>query len=100
MRKIFPTLALSLLAITSCNPDSTTDNTNISTETVAPTETDKSDLNNVEIPTSPVTVQFPDNWYENPKDYPYELQYLSSNGGQNTGIFVYNKNNLASNLNT
>ena len=49
----------------------------------------------VAIPESDVTVEFPVGWYENPDEYPFDLQYFSKNQEMNTGIFVYGSKDSA-----
>ena len=86
--KVIWALGLSILAIAGCAPQS------IEVNETTPAETQEKkppvkQMMTVAIPESDVTVEFPGGWYENPDEYPFDLQYFSKNQQMNTGIFVY-----------
>lgn len=45
-----------------------------------------------------VTAQFPVGWFENENEHPYDIQYFSEDQRMTTGVFIYKKEDLASDL--
>ena len=57
----------------------------------------RSDRPNVTFATAngPVEFQFPAGWYKNTDEHPFDLQCFSKDQSMNTGVFLYNKKDLA-----
>ncbi len=43
----------------------------------------------------PVEFAFPDGWYANPKEHPFDLQWFAKHERMNTGVFLFAKEDLA-----
>ena len=102
-KKLLIALSLCALAIAGCDPEETTTGgiTTPNGETSAPKEETKAPQKNVQtvvIPNSDVSVDFPIGWYENPEEYPYDLQYFAQDQRMNTGIFLYNAIDFADDI--
>ncbi|OKH17613.1 hypothetical protein [[Limnothrix rosea] IAM M-220] len=99
MRKKFIWAAsLGLLAIAGCGTDTAPTEAggeNATAQQGAPKAPAK-DTQTVVITDSAVSLNFPKGWYENPDEYPYDVQYFSNNQRMNTGVFLYNTNDFAS----
>ncbi|MGB2924108.1 MAG: hypothetical protein WBB82_02295 [Limnothrix sp.] len=93
MKKLAITLMFVGLAIAGCN----------STEKESASETTASQVEAEEAVTAVtkeglVQAKFPVGWYDNPDEHPYDLQYFSGDQRTNTGIFVYNRSDFASDM--
>ncbi len=101
-KKIMFAAGLSLLAIAGCGGDTATTESESGAETASTgQEAPKPPARNtqtVAIADSDVSINFPKGWYENPEEYPYDLQYFSKNQRMNTGVFLYNTNDFASTI--
>lgn len=105
MKKIALAATLSFLAIAGCDQTAeqpTTDETTPDATSEAPAE-EAAPAEEVVTATTKeglIEATLPLGWYANPDEHPYDLQYFSGDQRTNTGIFVYNRSDFASDMTT
>ncbi|AFY38222.1 hypothetical protein Lepto7376_1905 [[Leptolyngbya] sp. PCC 7376] len=97
-KKIIFAVGLSLLAIAGCDSDTTTEPNDANAAEQQEKKPPAKNIITVAIPESAVNVDFPKGWYENPDEYPYDLQYFSKNQRMNTGVFLYDTGDFAAEI--
>ena len=60
-----------------------------------PAPADAASTRYVTVANGPVEFAFPDGWYANPQEHPFDLQWFAKYERMNTGVFLFAKEDLA-----
>jgi hypothetical protein len=93
MKKFLIAFSITILTLSGCAAGVDRDPNKLSTQE----EQKDNEYQNISFANGSIDLEFPSGWYENKDEHPFDLQYFSQNQDTNTGIFLYDLEDLPTN---